>query len=87
MSSPDSVCNTQDSFNDAFKKAVKYTNKKNTPSKTVQLIIFLIAIALIFWALMLASRVNVPSDQKVMHFVLALVFSPVYIISYYLSNY
>lgn len=79
------VCDTQDDFNHAFREAVKYVDKKETPKMWVQLVAMGILLVFIVWALVLASRVGGSSDQKV-HFVLALVFAPFYIISYYLSG-
>lgn len=79
------VCDTQDDFNHAFRDAVKYVNKKEKPKMWVQLVAFAIVLALVVWALVLAAKVSGSADQKV-HFILALVFAPFYIISYYLSG-
>jgi hypothetical protein len=79
------VCDTQDDFNHAFRDAVKYVNKKDKPKMWVQLVAMIIMLILIVWALMLAMRVKHGPEQKV-HLVLAIVFAPFYIISYYLSG-
>lgn len=78
------VCDTQDDFNKAVEDAVKYVNKKERPKMWVQLVALSIALVLVVWALVLAAKVSGSADQKV-HFVLALVFAPFYIIAYYLS--
>lgn len=79
------VCDTQNDFNHAFRDAVKYVNKKDRPKMWVQIVAMVILLIMIVWALMLAMRVSSGADQKV-HLVLALVFAPFYIISYYLSG-
>jgi len=79
------VCDTQDDFNHAFRDAVKYVNKKEQPKLWAQIIAVAIGLVIIVWALILASKVNGSADQTV-HFVMALVFAPFYIISYYLSG-
>lgn len=78
-----SVCDSQDDFNHAFQKAVKYVNKKNQPSKMAQLVILGLVLVLVVWAIMLAMKSG--GDQK-LHLILAMVFSPFYIISYYLDS-
>lgn len=78
------VCNNQNSFNNAFHKAVKYYNKRNQPPKWSMLILLGVMVALIVWALVLAGKV--PVDNRLLHYVLAFVFSPVYIISSYIGN-
>lgn len=82
---PNSVCETQDKFNNAFQGAVTYVEKKERPSRFLQLVSLIIMITVIIWALLLADKMNVGND-KIIHVVLALVFSPFYIISYYISN-
>lgn len=79
------VCDTQDTFNHAFREAVKYVNKKETPKLWVQLVAMGIVLVFVVWALILAAKVHGSADKKV-HFLLALIFSPFYIISYYLSG-
>lgn len=80
-----SICDSQDDFNSAFRKAVKYTNKENMKKAEpwmaisgVVLMIFLI------WALMLAMKLP-PGPQKTEHLLFAILFSPIYVLAYYLS--
>ena len=82
--STNKICDNQDNFNQAFRKAVKYVDKKNTPKLWVQIVAGIIMLLVIIWAVLLARKVD--SSDKVLHFLLALVFAPFYIISYYLSS-
>jgi uncharacterized membrane protein YvbJ len=77
------VCQNQDTFNQSVNQAIKYVDKKNMPSKTVQIIALVIFFVILLWALMLASKSGM---DKTLHYVLAMVFSPVYILSYYLAR-
>lgn len=82
MSSND-VCSDQDTFNKSVRKAIKYVEKKDKPKGWVYIIMFSLLVLLMFWAILLAMKVSDP-NTRVIHFVLALVFSPFYVISYYL---
>ena len=77
------VCQNQDTFNQSVNQAIKYVDKKNMPSKTVQIIALVIFFVILLWALMLASKSGMDTT---LHYVLAMVFSPVYILSYYLAR-
>lgn len=78
------VCQNQDTFNQSMNQAVKYIEKKNRPGKIVQLVALAVLFIIVLWALMLASKVD--SNDQTLHYVLAMVFSPVYILSYYLAR-
>jgi hypothetical protein len=78
------VCDTQTDFNHAFRDAIKYVNKKDSPKLWVQLLALALFILFIVWALMLASKSG--SSDQVLHYVLAMVFSPFYVISHYLTH-
>lgn len=79
-----SLCDNQDSFNDAFYKALKNSrkedNKKMASGVGVYLLIHLI---FLFWGIMLALKQ--PKDQQIVHITLAMVFSPAYVLAYYLN--
>jgi len=77
------VCDNQSNFNTAFEKAVKYVEKKHEPNKTVQIISVGLTILVITIALLMASTTS--GDKKV-HYVLALIFSPFYIIASLINN-
>jgi hypothetical protein len=79
------VCANQDVFNHAFRHAVKYTNKKNKPSNGIMIASGILMLIFIVWALILASRIPT-GPQKAVHFVLALLFSPIYVIAYYFGG-
>ena len=84
----DSVCKDQASFNDAVKTAVKQMNqdkmKENKGAKAIILVLYLV---LAVWALLLAMNAKVSSQtERIIHLVFAIVASPVYILSYYLSE-
>lgn len=79
-----SVCQSQDVFNTSMRDALKYVAKQEKPKKRAQLVMLAIWVLIILWALILASKVRDVEGRK-MHYVLALVFSPVYILSYYLG--
>lgn len=80
-----SVCQNQDTFNQSLRQAIKYNEKQDRPKKLVQLILLAIYMIFIVWALLLASKVSDVEGRK-LHFVLAMVFSPIYIIAYYLGG-
>lgn len=80
------VCDTQNDFNVAFKKALKQNNK-DAEKKALPWISVLTVIMVIFtvWAIILAMQVE-KGSKRLVHFVLAFLFSPVYVFSYYLTN-
>jgi hypothetical protein len=84
------VCKNQDSFNDAFQQAVntypkKEYNKLTSTQKTsvmIQRIIYIVlGLVFIIWAVILAQK----SNDKTLHTLLAIIFSPLYVLSYYIS--
>ena len=84
------VCQNQDSFNNAFQQALNEYPKKEydqltSPQKTsimIQRIIYIVlGLIFIVWAVMLAQK----SNDKTLHTLLAIIFSPLYILSYYIS--
>lgn len=79
------VCDNQDDFNMAFRKAVKYTNKKNMKEAQPWLIVYAVLwLIFLFWGVMLAMKI--PSGpERVEHIVFAIVFGPAYVLAYYLS--
>ena len=79
------VCDNQNDFNKAFDKALKQNNKdsrkKNKPWVSVLMVILLIFTV---WAIVLAMQVE-RGEKRIMHFIFAFLFSPVYVFSYYLT--
>jgi Ca2+/Na+ antiporter len=84
------VCQNQESFNDAFQQAINTYPKKEYDQLTstqktsimIQRIIYIVlGLIFIVWAVMLAQK----SNDKTLHTLLAIIFSPLYILSYYIS--
>lgn len=80
-----SVCDNQNDFNVAVKNALKY-NVKETEKKMKPYIYVMLVLGVIFlvWAILLAMQVA-PGPGRVVHLVFAMMFSPMYVIAYYLG--
>lgn len=79
------VCSNQSDFNMAFKNAIKYTNDENMKKARPWLYVYLGLWTVFFvWAILLAMKVQA-GPERVEHLVFAIVFSPVYVIAYYLG--
>lgn len=77
------VCNNQDDFNVAMREAInQIAVKDELPWMYVYSIVWFI---FLFWALTLALKM--PKEQRLIHLIFAIMFSPVYILSYYLNRY
>jgi ABC-type spermidine/putrescine transport system permease subunit I len=68
-----------------MRNAIKYVEKKERIDRVSLIISIGIMIILLVWALCLAYSLNI-ERQKILQYVLAIVFSPFYIISYYLTK-
>lgn len=79
------VCNNQADFNQALQAGLKYNYqeavKKSEPWIWVYLVLYLIFFV---WAIMLSLQVPSGSNRT-LHVVLAAVFGPIYVLSYYLG--
>lgn len=81
-----SLCDNQDDFNDAFYKALKYSRKNDDKRMASCVGVYmLIHLLFLFWAIILALKQ--PKDQQIVHITLAMVFSPVYVLAYYLNTF
>jgi hypothetical protein len=79
------VCNTQDTFNVAFDNALKQNNKDAVKKAKPWIYVYATLLMIFFiWALLLAMQVA-PGPNKIVHLVFAMVFSPLYVIAYYLG--
>lgn len=79
------VCNSQDDFNVAFNKAVKQNNKDAMKKAGPWVLVYSILYLVFFvWALMLAMQVP-PGENRIVHLVFAMVFSPVYVLAHYIG--
>lgn len=79
------VCASQRTFNKAFRKAVKNYDKKEQPSNAVMLIVLGVVLLFLVWALLLVAKMPA-GTVRVEHYVLAIVFSPIYVLSHYLGR-
>jgi len=74
-------CDNQASFNSSFKSALMYTRNQNKSTYGVMMLVHLVFIV---WAILLANKV--PSgDEKVKHFLFAIIFPQIYVLAYYVS--
>lgn len=79
-----SLCDNQDDFNDAFYKALKQSRKKDNKKMASGVGVYMLMhLMFLFWAIILALKQ--PKDQQIVHLTLAMVFSPVYVLAYYLN--
>ena len=76
------VCDNQSHFNVAFRKALKYNEKKNNKPNTYTTIAAIIWIIFFVWALVLAMK-----EPATINIMFAILFSPVYVLSYYLKDF
>lgn len=79
------VCDNQQNFNIAFRKAIDYDIKQNMKSDwyTVAIILYFIFTV---WALILAIKNAPRGPDRTLHLVFAMVASPAYVLSYYLNS-
>jgi uncharacterized membrane protein (DUF106 family) len=91
------LCSNQDSYNQAFKKALnKYKkdedikkglrcDENDTGCKVGMIIIFIIMIIFYLWAVILALKVSDP-EHRTLHVLFALATGPLYVLAYYAST-
>ena len=79
------VCSDQDTFNNAVYTALKDLDKeemdKHKSWRNVHVIIWMV---FFLWAVFLAMKVN-NGPEKIEHLLFAMVFSPIYVLAYYLG--
>lgn len=82
-----SVCKDQTTFNSAVYHALRYSENHayKKVSTVMKVVVALVVVVLIVWAVALAWRVSGANDRTI-HLLLALVFSPAYIIAHYLNS-
>ena len=79
------ICDSQEAFNHAFYKALKYTRKKDDKKITGVLAVYLfIHTIFLIWGIVLAFK-SQPPQNRVVHVTLAIVFAPAYVLAYYLN--
>jgi hypothetical protein len=81
-----SVCENQKNFNHAIYNAVKDYDRRERRQMS-GFVTFYIMLHLVFliWGVMLALT-SVPKENRVLHITLAVLFSPAYVMSYYLDT-
>lgn len=83
--STQNVCASQDSFNDAFYHALKYSRNKDSRTVAGPLAAYLVVHTLfLIWGIVLAFK-SQPPQNRVVHITLAIVFAPAYVLAYYLN--
>jgi hypothetical protein len=86
MNTDQNVCDDQDSFNQAFHQAIKYNEKQMIKDAGPWFWVYLgLWVIFFFWAICLAMRVP-PGNNRIEHLVFAMLFSPFYVIAYYISG-
>jgi succinate-acetate transporter protein len=79
------VCDNQADFNYAFRHALKYNSEQNMKRAKPWIYVYLLLWMIFFvWAVLLAMKASTGPD-RVIHLVLAVLFSPLYVLSHYLS--
>jgi len=89
MASPtgadENVCANQQVFNQALYDAVKYNQKEELKKERPWMYVYVILWMVFFvWAIVLAMRAPA-GHERIEHLVFAMVFSPVYVLAYYLG--
>lgn len=86
-----SVCESQASFNDAvgvaldtYKQNQKAASMTNVSTGALTVYI-LLTLAIFIWAIVLAFQLK-KGSERILHLLLAMIASPLYIISYYLNG-
>lgn len=87
MSEEQNVCQNQDTFNTAMKEALENYEEEEIPKKGIALNIFYTFALVLFlvWAIYLVTREK-KNNERVIHFLYAIVLSPIYVLSYYLNE-
>lgn len=79
------VCDNQGDFNMAFRKAIEHNDKENMKKAKPWMYVYAVLWAVfLIWGIFLAMQVT-PGHERIEHLVFAILFSPVYVLSYYLG--
>ena len=79
------VCQNQDTFNVALRKAIKENEKENMKKAKPWIYVYIVLWAIfLVWGVMLAMQIS-DQSERIEHIVFAIVFGPVYVLSYYLG--
>lgn len=80
------VCENQSTFNEAVSIAIdNYKEENKMKTTTGAITIYAILMFILFvWALVLAFRLK-KGSERLLHLIVAMIVSPLYILSYYLN--
>lgn len=89
MSEEQNVCENQEIFNAAVREALenyKKEEEKTTKNSIALYVLYTLSIIVfLVWAVYLVTREK-KSDERVIHFLYAIILSPIYVLSYYLNE-
>lgn len=89
MSEEQNVCENQEIFNTAVKEALenyKEEEQKTNKNSTALYVLYTLSIIVfLVWAIYLVTREK-RNDERVIHFLYAIILSPIYVLSYYLNE-
>jgi cytochrome bd-type quinol oxidase subunit 2 len=78
------VCDNQDDFNQALRVAIKQNREDLMEEQKPWLLVYTVMwLIFMVWAILLAMQAD---SNRVLHLVIAILFSPLYVISHYLSK-
>ncbi len=81
-----SVCANQEVFNDAVYHAVRHNRREEMKKARPWMYVYTVLWMVFFiWAIVLAMQVAPAGHERVEHLVFAMVFSPVYVLAYYVG--
>lgn len=79
-----SLCNDQDTYNQAWYTALKNTRKKEEKKWSKTLLVYsIIHLVFLIWGILIALKT--PKKYRSLHVTLAIVFAPAYVLAHYLS--
>lgn len=78
------VCQDQETFNEALREGIDSYNEQRKVSTGYMLFYLILALFFLVWALILAYQPK-RSQERLLHLFLALLASPLYVLSYYMN--
>lgn len=79
------ICSDQNEFDKVFENAL--INREQKILSSSQMIIWSLVFLIFFiWAIWLAFKYTKKGESRIIHLVLAMAFSPFYILAYFLKN-
>ncbi len=79
------VCQDQNSFNNALATGLDTYSEQRKMSSGSMVLYLLLVLAFFIWALVLAFRMK-KGNERLLHLFVAMIASPLYVISYYLNT-